>query len=164
MFIQEVSPPYKRPCDALLPPLLPGGAWTSGRRGRPRGAARVREPSPFAAVAGRLGGAASPRPSGGGRGRRGVVTAKIFEYLAAGRPILAAVPSDGEAAAIVRDTNAGTVVEPDDVDAIGAALTEMVERFENGSLDAIHLSPETREQLSRVTRVSELEAVLATVA
>ena len=40
-------------------------------------------------------------PEAGGRGR-GVLSGKVFEYLAAERPIIAAVPPDGEAAALLR--------------------------------------------------------------
>jgi glycosyltransferase involved in cell wall biosynthesis len=98
-----------------------------------------------------------------GRGR-GVITAKVFEYLAAGRPILAAVPLDGEAAAIVRGAGAGVVVGPDDVAAIANSLVSMVERFEHGSLEAVRLSPEMKDRLSRKRRLEELEALLDDVA
>ncbi|RPI70008.1 MAG: hypothetical protein EHM47_12900, partial [Ignavibacteriales bacterium] len=37
----------------------------------------------------------------------GILTGKIFEYLRAGRPILAVVPPDGLAAEVIRNTNAG---------------------------------------------------------
>ena len=53
-------------------------------------------------------------PEAGGRGR-GVLSGKVFEYLAAERPILAAVPPDGAAAQLVRDAGAGVVAAPDDV-------------------------------------------------
>ena len=43
-----------------------------------------------------------------------VLSGKVFAYLAAERPILAAVPPDGAAAALVRDTGAGVVAAPDD--------------------------------------------------
>ena len=46
-------------------------------------------------------------PESGGRGRA-VLSAKVFEYLAAERPILAAVPPDGAAADLLRETGAGT--------------------------------------------------------
>src|SRR5829696_3250256 len=46
-------------------------------------------------------------PEAGGRGR-GVLSGKVFEYLAAERPILAAVPPDGAAAALLRETGAAT--------------------------------------------------------
>ena len=48
-------------------------------------------------------------PEADGRGR-GVLSGKVFEYLAAERPILACVPPDGEAAALLRETDAGVVV------------------------------------------------------
>ena len=60
-------------------------------------------------------------PEAGGRGRT-VPSGKIFEYLAAERPILAAVPTDGVAAELVRRAHAGVVVAPDDVAALTAAI------------------------------------------
>src|SRR6185369_15493177 len=56
-------------------------------------------------------------PEADGRGR-GVLSGKVFEYLAAERPILAVVPPDGAAAALLRETGAGVVAPPDDVEAI----------------------------------------------
>jgi glycosyltransferase involved in cell wall biosynthesis len=52
---------------------------------------------------------------------RSQVTGKLFEYLAAGRPILA-LATDNEAARIVRETSTGLVLDPDDPPAIAAAL------------------------------------------
>ena len=48
-------------------------------------------------------------------------TAKLYEYLAAGRPILALAESN-EAARIVRETNTGVTVAPSDVAGITAEL------------------------------------------
>src|SRR6202008_1089139 len=70
-------------------------------------------------------------PDSGGRGK-GVLTGKIFEYLAAERPILAVVPSEGAAAQLVRDTGAGIVVPSDDVDAIRVALLDLHARWQAG--------------------------------
>ena len=56
-------------------------------------------------------------PEAGGRGK-GVLSGKVFEYLAAERPILAVVPPDGAAAELIREAGAGVVVAPDDVDGI----------------------------------------------
>ena len=58
-------------------------------------------------------------PEAGGRGR-GVLSGKVFEYLAAERPILALVPPDGAAAELLRETGAGVVVAPEDIDGIDA--------------------------------------------
>ena len=56
-------------------------------------------------------------PEAGGRGK-GVLSGKVFEYVAVGRPILAAVPPDGAAAELIRETGAGVVAAPDDPAAI----------------------------------------------
>ncbi len=101
-------------------------------------------------------------PEAGGRGK-GVLSGKVFEYLAAERPILAAVPPDGAAAALIREANAGVVVPPDDVDAIGAALAELHSRWQAGTLDGAPLSAEWRRKVSRQTRVEELARVLEQV-
>jgi len=102
-------------------------------------------------------------PESGGRGRD-VLTGKIFEYLAAERPILAAVPPDGAAARLLRDTGAGIVVPSDDVDALREALLDLHRRWKAGSLDGTPLSDEWRGRLSRGGRAEELAEVLRSVA
>jgi glycosyltransferase involved in cell wall biosynthesis len=102
-------------------------------------------------------------PESGGRGR-GVVTGKIFEYLAAERPILAAVPPDGAAAELVRDTGAGVVAASDDVEALREALLDLHRRWREGGLNGTPLSPEWRARLSRAGRVEELADLLRSMA
>ena len=68
-----------------------------------------------------------------GEGGRLQVPAKLFEYMAASRPILAIVPP-GAAADIVRRTRTGAVVEPADVESIQFALLDHLQRFRQGSL------------------------------
>jgi glycosyltransferase involved in cell wall biosynthesis len=102
-------------------------------------------------------------PESGGRGR-GVLTGKIFEYLAAERPILAAVPTDGAAARLLQDTGAGIVVPSDDVAALREALVDLHRRWKAGSLNGTPLSSEWRTRLSRGERVEELVEVLRSVA
>ena len=101
-------------------------------------------------------------PDAGGRGR-GVLSGKVFEYLAAERPILAAVPPDGAAAALIRDTGAGVVARPDDVDALCDALVGLERRWRAGQLDGTPLAPQHRERLSRRARVEELAELLQKV-
>jgi glycosyltransferase involved in cell wall biosynthesis len=98
-------------------------------------------------------------PEAGGRGR-GILSGKVFEYLAAERPVLAVVPPDGAAAQLVRDTGAGVVAGPEDVDGIRAALVELHEQWRVGRLDGTPLSQEWRDTLSRATRVEELAELL----
>jgi glycosyltransferase involved in cell wall biosynthesis len=98
-------------------------------------------------------------PDAGGRGK-GVLSGKVFEYLAAERPILAAVPPDGAAAKLLEETGAGVVAAPDDVAALRAALEDLYVRWRAGTLNGTPLSAEWREQLSRATRVEELADLL----
>ncbi len=98
-------------------------------------------------------------PDAAGRGRV-VPSGKIFEYLAAERPILAAVPTDGAAASLVRETGAGVVVAPDDEQGLREALVGLHARWRAGKLADGYLSDEQRRKLSRKTRVEELAELL----
>ncbi len=98
-------------------------------------------------------------PEADGRGR-GVLSGKVFEYIAVGRPILAAVPPDGAAAELIRETGAGIVAAPDDPEAIRDALEELHARWTAGALPDVELSADWRTKLSRRTRVEEMAEVL----
>jgi glycosyltransferase involved in cell wall biosynthesis len=98
-------------------------------------------------------------PEAGGRGL-GVLSGKVFEYLAAERPILAAVPPDGAAAQLIRANGAGLIAPPDDPGAIRKALEDLHARWQAGTLDAVALDAGTRSKLSREARVGELAELL----
>jgi glycosyltransferase involved in cell wall biosynthesis len=98
-------------------------------------------------------------PDAGGRGR-GILSGKVFEYLAAERPILAVVPPDGAAAQLIRDAGAGVVAASEDEDAIRDALLSLHDRWRRGELEGPPLSAEWREKLSRASRVEELADLL----
>jgi glycosyltransferase involved in cell wall biosynthesis len=98
-------------------------------------------------------------PEIGARGRD-VPSGKLFEYLAAGRPILALVPPDGAASDLVRAADAGIVVAPDDVGAIKSAIEELVQRWRSGTLEGPSLSDELRARSDRRARSAEFAAFL----
>jgi glycosyltransferase involved in cell wall biosynthesis len=98
-------------------------------------------------------------PDAAGRGKV-VPSGKIFEYLAAERPILAAVPTDGAAAELIRETGAGIVVAPDDERGLREALLGLHARWRAGKLTNGYLSEEQRTRLSRKSRVAELADLL----
>jgi len=102
-------------------------------------------------------------PEAGGRGK-GVLSGKVFEYLASCRPVLAAVPPDGAAAELVREIGAGVVAAPDDVDALRDALVGLDARFRNGGLPDVELSDAWRQRLARETRVEEMADLLRSLA
>ncbi len=68
----------------------------------------------------------------GGWGRN-MSSAKLPEYLAAGRPILALAP-EGAIARVVRKARAGLIVEPDDVRGIQEAILELYQLWREGRL------------------------------
>jgi glycosyltransferase involved in cell wall biosynthesis len=98
-------------------------------------------------------------PEAGGRGK-GVLSGKVFEYLAAERPILAVVPPEGAAAELIREAGAGVVIAPDDVPGIAAALQVMHAAWQAGALDQAPLSDEWRRRVSRRSRVEDFARVL----
>lgn len=64
-----------------------------------------------------------------GRGSRGIYTGKVFEYVAARRPVLALAPHDNVAAALLSRAGScreggGALVEPEDEEAIAGAILD----------------------------------------
>ncbi len=57
------------------------------------------------------------------------VPGKLFEYLAAGRPILAVAPRGGEIARIVESTGSGMVLSQDGVSELAGALSRAIPRL-----------------------------------
>jgi glycosyltransferase involved in cell wall biosynthesis len=69
-------------------------------------------------------------------GGEGILTGKIFEYIASGPPVLATVPMRGEAAALLRRVGGATVVEFADVVGIKDALARLHGQWLDGGLKA----------------------------
>jgi hypothetical protein len=63
-----------------------------------------------------------------------IVTGKIFEYLAAKRPILYTGSKDGDAAQIVLETETGPVFTKEEVQPIKNHLLSLFDQFELGEL------------------------------
>ena len=63
--------------------------------------------------------------------RAGIVPGKTYEYLAAGRPILAAVP-EGDARDIVTRAGTGLVCDPGDIRAMKALIRDQLVRWRAG--------------------------------
>ena len=64
----------------------------------------------------------------------GQITSKTYEYMGLGKPILACIPSNGEAAALLEDYSAATIVQTDDRAAIADALRSLIEMKRTSSL------------------------------
>lgn len=64
-----------------------------------------------------------------GEKSRGWIPSKFFQYLGTGNPILAMAPA-GEVRDIVRETGAGTCVEPDDVAGASSAMEQFYDAWQ----------------------------------
>ncbi len=95
---------------------------------------------------------------GASPGSEFVVTGKIFEYLAAGKPVLALVPH-GAAANLIRETRSGVVVHPGDVQQISNTLVEMYTLWEQGHL-TIHPDQSLIANFDRRNLTADLVGVL----
>ncbi len=62
----------------------------------------------------------------------GMITGKLYEYLASGRPVLGVGPARGDAAALLAETSGGTMLDRDDVAGVEATLREHYAAWERG--------------------------------
>ena len=88
---------------------------------------------------------------------KGILTGKFFEYLAAGRPILAIGPTTGDLAAILNETGAGEIANYDDLIRIKAIITDMYKQYCEKKLV---ISSSGIEKYQRKNLTSELAAIL----
>ena len=61
-----------------------------------------------------------------------ILTGKIFEYLASGRPIICIGPPDGDAAEIIRQTNCGSVFDFTETEGIKEEMLKLFRDFKSG--------------------------------
>ena len=89
------------------------------------------------------------------------IPSKLYDAMAVGRPVLTA--TQGEAAALVRDTQAGMVVGAEDGSALASAVRRMIEYPADAALMAARGRTAARE-LARSRQVERLDVLLRTVA
>jgi glycosyltransferase involved in cell wall biosynthesis len=90
----------------------------------------------------------------------GAMPNKLFDYMGAGRPILAAIP-DGEAARAIRAAGCGIVTPAEDAAALADALTALADdrdearRMGTAGIDYVHTHHDRRELAARFVQVVE---------
>jgi glycosyltransferase involved in cell wall biosynthesis len=88
---------------------------------------------------------------------QGIVTGKIFEYMRAGRPVLAIGPTDGDLATIIGETRCGTVVDFQDESGLKRSVLELYRKFKKGILE---VNPVNIEKYHRRNLTRELSVLL----
>jgi glycosyltransferase involved in cell wall biosynthesis len=66
----------------------------------------------------------------------GMITGKLFEYLASGKPILAAIPA-GEAEELILRYHRGRIVDPEDEQCMADTIFKMYTDWKKGSLQEV---------------------------
>jgi glycosyltransferase involved in cell wall biosynthesis len=95
-------------------------------------------------------------------GRKVGVPAKLYEYIGAGRPILALGEEDGDTAAILRDSGVAHRIAPcHDASRIRQALAELVRGVASGEIGPS--APEERVRFSRKALAGQLAETLVRV-
>lgn len=89
---------------------------------------------------------------------KGILTGKLFEYIGAGKPILALAP-EGEAAHLIRSNNLGKVAPPKDVDAIQNSLQTLVQDYLDGK-PIFKMDSDVRKRFERREQAGELARLL----
>lgn len=64
----------------------------------------------------------------------GILTGKLFEYLASGRPILCIGPEDGDAARIINGTHAGITVDFTDKERMKSVIKDLYQKYLSNNL------------------------------
>ena len=90
------------------------------------------------------------------------IPAKLYEYMRAGRPILALTDPDGDTAAAMRAARTGVICKLADADDITAQLEAFVDGLRSGSAQGTARAEAERH--SRRARTAELAALLNDVA
>ncbi len=88
-------------------------------------------------------------------------TAKLYECLGSGRPVLAAVPLDGAAARELRQHDGVVLCDPEDVDGIAKGIESLYCRWLSGALEP-RRSPESLMPHTRQHQAGVLAACLDT--
>lgn len=87
---------------------------------------------------------------------RGILTGKIFEYLASGRPVLAIGPEDGDVARLLEQSGSGIICGFTDRQKIRQALLQLWQRHGTNPAAAVTAAVQQYSRRNQARRVAEL--------
>ena len=84
---------------------------------------------------------------------KNIPTSKLYEYLGAGKPILALSPKDSDAAEIINDVKAGIIASPANTEAIKSALAILFNDWQKDELiQAANSNKREKYEMKALTR------------
>lgn len=84
-----------------------------------------------------------------------IMTGKIFEYLAARRPILALAPKNTAAAKLIKRLNVGTVVDSQDKKALKKVILNFYQKWRKNKLNIAKVNIEPYNRLNLTKKLAE---------
>ncbi|MEI8085377.1 MAG: glycosyltransferase [Paludibacter sp.] len=90
-------------------------------------------------------------------GNKCILTGKLFEYLAAKRPVMAFGPTDGDAASVLYNANAGEMIDFEDEKTTRNLILNYYSQFKDNKL---YLNSKSVERFTRKSLTSELAMLL----
>lgn len=88
-----------------------------------------------------------------------IITSKLFQYLYTRKPILAMIPKHCEAARIIRECNAGEIVDPESIDGIADRIYKTYTTWKNNDLH-YDFNEKEIEKYDRRKQVKQLADIL----
>jgi|GEM_PF-2049212 len=88
-----------------------------------------------------------------------VIPSKTFEYLSSGKPILALVPKNGEVAKLIKKTNAGLVVEFDDIENIKSSFLILYNEWKHNCINKYTPDKKVIEKYSQKKLIGKLAGI-----
>jgi len=98
-----------------------------------------------------------------GLGSAGVFTGKVFEYVAAARPVLAMVPADNVCVELLKSAGSGIVVDPADARQIALTLRDELAAWKRDGRRSITVPKPVLQRVSRQGQAEQMVAVLNAV-
>ena len=87
---------------------------------------------------------------------KGILTGKFFEYMNAGRPILAIGPKNGETDQILRETGTGKLADFDDRDGLKDIILDYYHKYRQGQLEVEASNVHNYSRKNLTGRMTEL--------
>jgi hypothetical protein len=87
----------------------------------------------------------------------GILTGKLFEYLTAKRPILALGPENGDLSMILKNTNAGVVIDHQNEEKISIEILRLYQQYKQGVLT---VNSKNLEQYHRKNLTAQLATII----
>lgn len=90
---------------------------------------------------------------------KGILTGKLFEYLAARKPVICIGPEDGDAAKIIKECNSGNTFSRSNQEGLSAYLQSLISKWKSGNTD---VENENYKKYSRYNQAKELAQIIET--